>query len=117
MSIRQALESLYKGICTITVRSESIDPVTKRVKFTESTPTVDQPCRLSYSSLRSTGDGDVAEVLQVIKLFLAPEINIPAGSKITVTQNGKTAEFQRSGKTAVHSNHQEITLELFKGWA
>lgn len=117
MSVRQALESLYEGLCTITTKAEKVNTVTKRTEFTESTLVTNQPCRLSYSTLRSSGDGDASEVLQVTKLFLAPEFDVPAGSKITVTQNGKTANFQRSGEPAVHANHQEITLELFKGWA
>jgi len=44
-------------------------------------------------------------------------VDIPEGSKITVTQNGVTHDYERSGKPAVYSCHQEVPLELFKEWA
>lgn len=44
-------------------------------------------------------------------------MEIPEGAKITVTQNGATKDYVRSGKSAVYSCHQEVPLELFKEWA
>ena len=38
-------------------------------------------------------------------------------SKITVTQNGVTGDYARSGVPAVYVSHQEVTLELFKEYA
>jgi hypothetical protein len=76
-----------------------------------------QPCRLSFSSNPSATDGDIAEINQTVKLFFAPEIKVKEGSKIIVTQNGVTTEYKQSGTPAVYSCHQEIFLELFKGWA
>jgi hypothetical protein len=42
---------------------------------------------------------------------------VKPGSKLTITQNDMTTEYQSSGKPAFYSTHQEIVLELFKGWA
>ena len=58
-----------------------------------------------------------AAISQSTKLFISPEIVINGGSKIIVEQDGRKAEYSASGEPAVYSTHQEITLELFKGWA
>ena len=50
---------------------------------------------------------------QTIKLFISPLVNVPPGSKITVTQNNQTQVYKSSGQPAVYTNHQEIELELF----
>jgi hypothetical protein len=118
VSVRQALESLWQGVCTITIREGTQNPTTKRTEFTESNLHQNQPCKLSFERITVTDDSDnAASIAQATKLFIAPEINIPAGSKITVTQNGKTAAYEKSGEPAIYSNHQEVPLELFKGWA
>lgn len=115
---RNALESLWKGSCTIWIRQEAQNPTNKRIEFTEAAVYEDQPCKLSIETITTTNENyNAASVTQKVKLFIAPEVNIPAGSKITVTQNGKTADYEKSGEPAMYSNHQEISLDLFKGWS
>ena len=58
-----------------------------------------------------------AQVSQTVKLFIAPDIQIKAGSKITVTQAGVTAMYTHSGKATVYDTHQEILLDLFEKFA
>lgn len=114
---RKAIESLYQGICTITEYQE----YTKENKSTGHHETVvleGQPCRLSFSSSPNTSQTQTAaQLVQTIKVFLAPEIRVRAGSKLTITQNGVTTEYKSSGEPALYETHQEIMLELFKGWA
>ena len=55
--------------------------------------------------------------MDTVVLFIAPEVEIPSGSKITVTQNGKTTDYCRSGESAVYTSHKEIALELFEDYA
>lgn len=115
---RKTIEKLYDGECTVKVHGEYQDPVTKITKVGEHTLFEKQPCRLSYGSMPSTSDTEgPANIVQITKLFIAPELEIPAGSKIIVTQNGRTTEFSNSGVPAVYPTHQEITLELFKEYA
>lgn len=115
---RRAIEKLYEGSCTVMAYGEYLDPVTKITKVGEYTLFEDKPCRLSYGSLStSTSTEGPANVVQVTKLFIAPELEIPPGSKIIVTQNGRTTEFSNSGVPAVYPTHQEIMLELFKEYA
>ena len=117
VDVRNAIESLYIGNCTVTEHQKTFDETTKQTKFVDVDILTNIPCRLSFSSVRPTDENVAASVTQSIKLFLAPEINIPAGCKITVTQNGKTTAYKQSGEPAVHTHHQEISLELFKKWA
>lgn len=115
--IRDAIESLYIGRCTITEHKQLFDPQTKQTKFTDIDIFIDVPCRLSFSTLKTASDETISSVNQTTKLFLSPDIEIPAGCKITVTQNNRTTAYKQSSPPAVHTNHQEIQLELFQKWA
>jgi len=115
---RTALEKLWKGVCSIFVNQEHTDPVTKLTSFEPVETIKNQPCKLSYESITvSPENATDSPVAQGVKLFIAPEVVAPPGSKITVTQDGVTNEYSQSGKPAVYSNHQEIKLVLFRGWA
>lgn len=115
---RKAVELLYKGLCTVKVWQEVEDPITHATGHKEVTLFTDQKCKLSYEKQTSTTPaGGPALIAQTTKLFIAPELDIPAGSKIIVTQHGKTVEFARSGEPAVYTDHQEIMLEAFERYA
>ena len=111
--VRAAIESLYAGRCDIISQQEVFDPVTKQTGFKDVTVVSQQPCRLSFKSITAVQEGSgAAKVTQVIKVFMAPEIEVRAGSRLVITQNGKTAEYKASGEPALYSGHQEIILEL-----
>lgn len=111
--VRKAIESLYVGRCTITNSQAVFDPVTKRTTFKDVVIAENEHCRLSFSSVKEASQtSTIANVSQVVKLFIRPELVIAAGSKITVTQNGRTTKYVASGEPEVHSNHQEIILTL-----
>lgn len=114
-----AVKSLWQGKCTVTVRNnDTTDENTGRVITGEVDTCTNEPCRISFDTVSATQpDSNAAQVVQSITLFIDRAVAIPAGSKITVTQNGVTVEYEQSGKPAVYSTHQEIPLELFKGWA
>ena len=115
---RKAIESLYRGTCTVKAWESVKDPVTKISTQKEVLKFENQPCKLSHEKqVFATNTVGPAIISQTTKLFIAPELDIPAGSKIIVSQNGKTIEFSRSGKPAVFMDHQEIMLELFKGYS
>ena len=117
VSARKALESMYDGRCNI-IEYQKVKRENKSTGFQEVTVHRDIPCRRSYNAVSSANPSDMASaVTQGIKLFLAPEIPVKSGSKIVVTQNGTTTEYKSSGEPAIHTAHQEIALELFKGWA
>ena len=115
--VRVAIESLYDGKCTVTVRQE-YEKDNGATGFQEVVLIENEPCRLSFNNTSSTQEGEVAAtVSQVTELFIGPEINIPPGSKITITQNGETTEYSKSGVKAKYETHQQIILELWKKWS
>ena len=115
---RKAIEKLYDAKCTIYEYQKVKDPITKQTKQKEVAVLADQSCKLSYSSSKSTSQSDTGnEVPQVIKIFIAPELDIRTGSKLVVTNKGRTAAYQNSGEPAIYSTHQEVVLNLFAGWA
>lgn len=121
--LKAAVESLYSGTCTVTATTPAFDEITKQTTNTETTLFTNQPCRLSFISATPSdklvsfshnlihADTPRAHfVAQQIKLFIDPALDIPPGSKISVTQNGVTSLFKSSGAPAVYSSHQEIEL-------
>lgn len=114
---RKAIESLYDDTCDVIVHAKVTDAVTHVTSFADKTIIAAQPCRLSYKSIPTTGDGSAATMAQSVKLIISPDIDVPAGSKLVVTHKGTTTDYKRSGKPAVYSTHQEIELTLFDRWA
>ena len=119
-AVRTALERLWQDRCSIFIREEVTDPTTHLTDFEEKPLLQDQPCKLSFETLTSTNGDEVATAQQVVKLFLSPDVKVPAGCKIVVTRPNdmeRTFTYARSGEPGVFSNHQEIMLEPFRGWA
>ncbi|HBG5771228.1 TPA: hypothetical protein KQJ54_003910, partial [Clostridioides difficile] len=106
----KAIEMLYRDKCTIVEYQPIKDPVTKRTNNKEVIVLENQPCKLSYKNIVSATEGKVAKLEQTIKLFISPDIEIKAGSKLIINDK----EYVRSGESAIYPNHQEIILELFK---
>lgn len=115
---RRAIESMYQDSCTITVREPIRNIDTGITSFAERTLYTALPCRVSRKTLAAAGHNEVADkVSQVIVLYLAPETEIPAGSRIAVVRNGAEVLYCRSGEPMRYHTHQEIMLDLWKGWA
>ena len=115
---RKAIEATYDGTCRIYGMQSVKDPVTKVTRQEETLVQDGIACHLSYSSTApAAGSDTVAGVAQTIKLFLEPEPVVPPGSRIEVTQQGRTESYAQSGKAAVYSSHQEILLEIWKEYA
>ena len=111
---RKAIESLYKGVCNIYsfVSEKDEFGITDR---TEKLLYENQKCRVSYKNISVANQTEsFATIAQEIKLFIAPQLIIPAGSTIEVTQNNRTEKYKSSGKAAVYTNHQEIILNLYE---
>lgn len=69
------------------------------------------PCALSQRQLRPSKQTDqVNKIDYDAKLFLAPEIEAPAGCKIIVLVQGRRLAFVHSGEAFVYPTHQEIML-------
>lgn len=116
---RRAIEQYhYDGVCTVTEHKKVKDDKTKLTGFEDAVVLEDQPCHLVFKTITSAAQSEsAAAIKQTTKLLLSPDVVIRAGSKITVTQEGVTADYTCSGVPAVYATHQEIILELFGGWA
>lgn len=115
---RKAIESTYEGVLTVTEHQKVTDEKTKLTDYQDVVVIEGQPCHLSFETLNSAVQSEsAAAVTQKIKLFVSPDVAIKAGSKITVTQAGVTADYVSSGIPAVYETHQEIIIDLFERWA
>ena len=109
VTARAAIEKLYTGVCTITNKQKVIK--NERTVYEDVVVCETQKCRLSYSSYPHAEQTEtIANVVQTVKLFIAPELEILPGSKIQVTQNDVTRIYKASGIRAVYTSHQEINL-------
>jgi len=114
---RKAIQSLWSGVASVTVCEGVLDPATGRTEPAERVTVEEVPCRVSYRTVSPAApEGEAAQAGQGVSLYLEPVVDIPEGSKVTVTQNGVTRDYARSGKAAVYSCHQEVPLEVFRGW-
>jgi hypothetical protein len=117
------LPLLWKDICTIHITEKYTKP-NGATGVRDAVLCTDEPCKLSFFNNFKMNDSasvglNAAGVFQNIKLFIKPELDIPEGSKVTVTthQNGKILHYKSSGTPSIFTNHQEIILEVDKEWA
>lgn len=121
--VRSPLARFWRDRCDIWVRDAVVCPVTGRTVFEERKLHEDVPCRVSFrlsfetvSGVRDVGDA-ATSAGQAVKLFMQPDIVVPAGSKIVVQRQGRELVFARSGVPAVFDRHQEVRMERFERWA
>lgn len=109
---------MYTGLCTVIARRDVRDETSKITRKTEVVVAENQPCKLSFETIKAAVQTETAAaVAQSVKLLIAPELIIKPGSKIVVEQNGRTGTYAASGVPAIYPSHQEIMLEWFRGWA
>ncbi len=116
MDRASAIRYFWNDRFTVIVREKATNPTTKITGFSDSIKYEDQSGKLSFKALDTAGRGDFSSVAQTVKLFCDPALDIPAGSKISVTHAGRAIDYARSGEPAIYTDHQEILLELFNGW-
>ncbi len=110
-----AIQSMWIGRMTVYNTVKTVDADTGITNFAENTLYSNQPCRLSFSNISAGNENEgKQDITQSIKIFCSPSLVIPAGSKISVTQNGVTTLYQSSGQSAVYTEHQEIPLILYE---
>lgn len=120
VSAGNALRTLWKDQCTIQVAVEYTKPnKAKSKRFV--TLTENEPCKLSYNVRVNSPSVDTtmaAQVFQQAKLFIRPDLDVPAGSRITIAThaNNHVLYFENSGVPSYFTNHQEIMLEVKQKW-
>lgn len=113
LKVRKAFEKMYDSRCTVVIHEEYEKP-NGATGFRDVTVLEDEPCKLQYTGVSDAVQGDaVATVSQEIRLFLTPDAEILAGSKITVNM----VNYTHSGVVAKYDTHQEIVLKLWEKWS
>lgn len=112
---RKAIERLYDSSCTVIVSQEYVSD-NGVTEFKDVILYSKQPCRISQQSVtKASNNHVVSEVDKIISLYIAPELDIPAGSKILITYNNLTREYKSAGLPSVYDTYQKIQLE-YVGW-
>ena len=114
---RKYIEKLYIDTCTIIEYQEVTDEENHITNMQEVIVYEDVPCKLSYQTIKMSGEDVASSLNMVAKLIISPDIIVKSGSKINITRNGVTTSYKNSGEPAQHLNHQEIILKLFDRWA
>lgn len=114
---KKVIQSLWAGVCNI-FGFKDVEDEYGATSHAEVMLFENLPCRLSFKNISQTSQTESFAVSsQVVKLFIAPDVYVPPGSVIEVTQNGITRKYKHSGISAIYTNHQEIVLEAYKGSA
>lgn len=116
---RAAARLLYDGLCDVIIHKKVRDEQTKLTKWQEQPVYTGLSCHVSFDDavpVEHTSAGASA-VSKKVTLFCDPEPVIPAGSKLVMTQCGRTETYQSSGEANVYIDHQEVSLKDFVEWA
>ena len=104
---------MYDSICSVTIQ-EKYEKENGSTGFRDTMIIDNQPCKLQFSTVDAAQQGDaMATVSQVIRLFISPDVYVPAGSKITIN----AVDYTHSGAVAMYNTHQEIVLKLLDRWS
>lgn len=107
---------LYDSVCTVII-SDEYQKENGVTAFREKILYQNEPCRISQPSTNiATNNNVVSETGKIVNLYVAPDLVIPAGSKILVTFNDITTEYKNSGESARYDAHQKIQLEFVGRW-
>lgn len=118
--VRKAVEKLYDGTLTAYEIAKTVDPDTgiTSTGWAKAEGKENIPCHLAKKSITAAGQtGTAATIAQEMELITNPDIRILDGSRIEVTQEGKTQCYECTGEPAVYSTHQEIHVLLSDRWA
>lgn len=118
VAVRKAIEMTYDCTCDV-IQEEKYKKENKSTGFKEIKIFENKKCKLSFETVTKDSKDDIkATIVQVTKLFIAPEITIKPGSRIEVTNVlGVKTIYKSSGQPGIHQTHQEIVLELDERYA
>lgn len=106
---RKLLESTYDGTMTVLgTRKETVNGET--VVTPDAVLHENIPCALSFSGTPdSKTDANSGQISYQATIYCAPELNIPAGSRILVRQYGAEYRLKYSGESAVYPTHRQLS--------
>lgn len=115
---RKAIEDRYEDICDIIELQPVYDENTKKTVLAEVKVHEKQSCQLSYKTVTNNEETDTgAKKIQIVELFISPDLKINPGSKIVVTHKGIKTAYKNAGVPSIYNTQQTIVLELFEKWS
>ena len=113
MGLRQILEATYEG--RLTAYRRIFAEKEGRTVQEEVLLLKNVPCALSWGGgMRKRGAAVKQELVPRIRdearVFLPPDVELPAGCRVVISQHGTTREFISSGEGVVYPTHQEVVL-------
>lgn len=112
VNVRKSCETMYNHTCDIYGSKEVVQD-NGATAFKDVLLYGKQPCHISQSVTTARGKEAGNYVSSAINLYIAPDINIPAGSRIIC--NGKM--YKQSGAPAMYGAFQKIQLEYIGDYA
>ncbi|MNW41161.1 hypothetical protein D3C74_182900 [compost metagenome] len=117
---RAVIEQMYEDTTTISRLVDlGKDPIKREKIEGRQEIHVDQPCKLSQTSLAKNGQTEAQNDIHYnAKLFIAPELEIMQGDLIAVTRKatGRVEKYVAGKPFPPYPSHQEINLTV-KDWA
>lgn len=110
MGFIEVFERHYDSRMTVEVNKTHKDGNVTKQMWTK--VLTDVPCRISKKSHQKTASGDQPLVGYQLYLYCNPNLEVPAGSRISVTDtHGTTRSYKRSSEGfSSYNSHQEILL-------
>lgn len=107
---RKQLERLYDCTCYVISEVDAMDPDTGIMSKTASR---EGPfaCRISYKTLSTGQNAEIAKFSTTTVLFTAPEVIIPNGARIELIGRNTKQLFRSASIPARYDTHQEVQLE------
>lgn len=117
INTKKQLRTLYDGTATVYSVNSSSEDQHGIERDDEEILHENVKCRVSFSNKNHNKQDNHGELDQTIVLYCDPDIDIPPGSKIKVTQYGATHTYSCSGLAAKYNSHQEIELTTYREYA
>ena len=113
--IRKSIETSYYDICTVYVRKAVQNKEDFSTEFKEVILLEDFPCKLTFQEMNTTFPTEqfADRVVEIVRVFLAPEPIIPPGSIFVIHHANKEWKFKSSGEPSLYDTHQQIMLKVF----
>lgn len=118
--VTSAIKSLWGDKMTVVGKVEIKGPASAITNFEDEELYLNVPCRVSFKTVVSATDENLAKQGQSIKVYCDSSLEIPPGSILKIElehKQGVITEYKQSGKPAIYSVHQEIPVELVKEYA
>lgn len=109
---RAVTESIYTGRMTVLVPEYHEDPESGFRRETLRVLYEDVPCRCIAQHIETLQEHP-SQSYRMDGVLCAPELRIPAGSRLRITFNGRTDDYRITSESQMYTGHQRINTRLY----